>query len=188
MVRWLNLRLLEGLDLKQTFRIHRRVVSRWGIALEPRENPRQPFVADAVPQCFTGLFVGDDDDRHHAVGSILRRDLQCPLAGTGMGRQHDAIGDAGARRLRAIVVRDGDLARTRFKLFHRIETDADTDRNERAERTMYPSAERDPFILGFGVSAGRKKESEDYKDMTNAFHRHTVPAVLKSASPNLGRR
>jgi hypothetical protein len=65
-----------------------------------------------------------------------------------------------AWRFRPVVIEDGNLARSRLELVHRIKPYADADWDERPERAMYPRAQGDPFFLGFSAGTGWREEDE----------------------------
>ena len=97
---------------------------------------------------------------HHGAeqvsGGLVRSHAQGALPGAGTRREHDAVGNAGAGRLLAIVVGDGHFARRCLQAPQRILADANTERNEGAESAVDLLAERDPLLAGLRLRVERE--------------------------------
>jgi hypothetical protein len=69
-------------------------------------------------------------------------------------RKRDAVDHTGARRLRALVVGDGQAARLCVQPLHCIETNANARRDEAAEEAVNACAKGDPLLRRFSVNIG----------------------------------
>jgi hypothetical protein len=87
---------------------------------------------------------------------FLRRHHKRFLTGCGLGRNHDAIRHARARRQSAVIIQHGYVVAVGFKPLHRVQADPDSYGDKRAESAMDPCPERDPFLFGFGLPGCRQ--------------------------------